>query len=143
MITQEEMFGQLFSSESDQILRDCLIISNIFPLIKDDSGTSVSSFGKKQSRKCTEEKKEFFQCTFPKCEKVFLRKANFDYHLNIHKGNKPYKCRVEGCVTSFSHAGNLKKHENTHKSEKPFSCNFEGCKKKFTASHTLKVSKSL
>lgn len=69
------------------------------------------------------------------CVKVFLYKANLDYHMKKHN-NKHHKCNI--CGKKIKYNGNLKRHIEMHSNDnyKCYSCPI--CEKKFKSSYSLK-----
>ena len=43
-----------------------------------------------------------FLCEWPECENSYTTKMRLQYHMNIHKGLKPYKCEWPGCDKAYA-----------------------------------------
>ncbi|CAI2361378.1 unnamed protein product [Moneuplotes crassus] len=87
----------------------------------------------------TGRKNKTIYCKIPGCNRSFEKKWNYKEHINMHRGEKPYKCTK--CSKSYTQKGNLTKHMRQHqykdlKSRKVHQCPL--CPKKFTEKYNLK-----
>lgn len=116
---------------------------------------------------CTYCSKKFSQrvCTSDFIIKIFsnnflhLSQGNYNNHLNLHTGKKPYVCKFESCTKSFADPNSMKSHmvsyicnnfimsiliqfiqfKISHTQERNYHC--DTCGKSFGYSHTLTVHK--
>ncbi len=75
-----------------------------------------------------------YRCTWPNCDKVFVRKRSLKCHLDVHNDVRRFECSL--CSKKFRSKAHLINHENWHKGIKPFSCT--ECPKSFLTSGNLK-----
>ena len=69
----------------------------------------------------TGEKREYFTCPEPNCNKKLLRKDAMVYHIRTHAGGMPYKCSY--CPEQFKTRNDLGTHRrNHHKDIKNYLC---------------------
>ena len=80
-------------------------------------------------------KKRVHRCSYPSCNKVFIRSDHLKAHQQTHTGEKPYKCNWEGCSWKFARSDGLTRHMRRHTGEKPFKC--QHCKRAFARSDNL------
>lgn len=50
------------------------------------------------------------------CGKVLSSKQNYNQHLNVHTGAKPFVCLFPGCEKAFRQGSQLSIHKRTHMS---------------------------
>lgn len=67
-------------------------------------------------------------CTFPGCEKKFVQKQTFKYHLNSHTGVKPFSCTC--CSRQFHSLCNKNVHERVCSGKVLYKC--DTCEKTFS-----------
>ncbi|CAH8498801.1 unnamed protein product [Dicrocoelium dendriticum] len=67
-----------------------------------------------QSRK----ERTAFVCSYPDCNRTFLRQYNMEEHMNTHTGARPHKCRFPGCNKRFRQRSALCHHKTVHR-ERP------------------------
>lgn len=79
--------------------------------------------------------RKYFQCLF--CPRLCKNSADFQRHMRVHTGYKPYKCKI--CSKLFTDYSNLSKHRRVHTGFKPYKCNL--CFKAFSQSSNLNVHK--
>ena len=79
--------------------------------------------------------RNYFQCLF--CPRLCKNSADFQRHMRVHTGHKPYKCKI--CGKLFTDYSNLSKHRRVHTGFKPYKCSL--CLKTFSQSSNLNVHK--
>ncbi len=52
-----------------------------------------------------------YQCTFPGCDKSYLKSSHLASHVRSHTGDRPYVCDFEGCLWRFPRADELVRHQ--------------------------------
>ncbi|XP_045190346.2 zinc finger protein 2-like [Mercenaria mercenaria] len=65
-----------------------------------------------------------FKCTYKDCGKIFFRQTNFEYHLNVHNGVRPYECI--GCLRSFHSKYTKNEHEKDCVNDVEYKCDICG-----------------
>ena len=79
---------------------------------------------------------ECYLCKVDDCQILFETKEELFQHKKIH--SQLYKCSFPNCEKSFMKIINLRKHSKAHlKNKRRYYCPFEGCDKSFTASYSL------
>lgn len=66
------------------------------------------------------ESSSLLRCTHKNCGKIFFRKANYEYHLNKHSGEKPYYCT--SCLKTFHSKYVKNEHEKECSLNKQYKC---------------------
>jgi uncharacterized Zn-finger protein len=102
-----------------------------------DINIKIEDLKKEENQNENDKTKNYYNCTFPNCNKIFSKELNFKEHIRTHTGEKPFKCLFPNCNKSFTQQGNLKKHEKIHLGNKNYICNI--CEKKFSANYNLKI----
>ena len=70
------------------------------------------------------------KCSFPKCQKSFIKNVNLRKHIKVHfKNRRKFYCPYEGCGKSFTASYSLTLHYRIHSGFTPYKC--EKCDKKF------------
>ncbi|XP_046404755.1 zinc finger protein 497-like [Ischnura elegans] len=80
-----------------------------------------------------ERNKAGYEC--PHCGKRISRRFDFESHLRIHSGIKPFECHV--CHATFNLKKRLKAHMNVHLAMKLFICAY--CMRKFKSKDALRL----
>lgn len=75
-------------------------------------------------------------CSFPGCDRVFLKAGNLRSHLVWHKGEQPHPCTWHSCGKRFGSVYRMQRHYRIHTGEKPFACLH--CGRAFTRKDNLK-----
>ena len=76
-----------------------------------------------ESRHPSSEKKEFYYCTFDRCNKKFLKNFHLQEHVRVkHMKIKAFQCPWPGCPKEFAAERHMKVHLLIHKDEKPIKC---------------------
>ncbi|OXA45301.1 gastrula zinc finger protein XlCGF49.1 [Folsomia candida] len=63
-----------------------------------------------------------FPCTFPDCEKTYLKKSHISQHVKTDHAQIPVRFMCNLCGKECKSKNNLNIHIATHTTEKPFSC---------------------
>ncbi len=85
---------------------------------------------------------KIFACPYKDCDSVFTRSYNLGYHINSHKGTKPFLCEI--CKKYFARKSDCTRHKASIHGERKFQCCYKlrdgrelGCKKKFARKDAL------
>ena len=76
---------------------------------------------------------KFYPCE--RCPKVYGEKKEYDQHMNIHLGLKPFLCVF--CEKAFSSRSNMIQHKKTHTGERKLRCNL--CSKAYSDPKMFKM----
>ena len=69
------------------------------------------------------EKKEYYYCTYNRCNKKFLKNFHLQEHVRVkHMKIKAFQCPWPGCPKEFAAERHMKVHLLIHKDEKPIKC---------------------
>ncbi|XP_060859568.1 Krueppel-like factor 15 [Metopolophium dirhodum] len=79
--------------------------------------------------------KQVLECTYPNCDKTYLKPSHLKVHMRRHSGEKPYGCMWPGCTWRFSRSDELSRHCRSHSGVKPYGCDV--CDKRFSRSDHL------
>ena len=76
-----------------------------------------------ESRHPSSDKKEFYYCTYDRCNKKFLKNFHLQEHVRVkHMKIKAFQCPWPGCPKEFAAERHMKVHLLIHKDEKPIKC---------------------
>ncbi|XP_018648096.1 kruppel-like factor [Schistosoma mansoni] len=125
--------------------------SKVFPIKVEppDSDNENSCFSTKD-----EQVKKKYACTFPGCEKRYLKSSHLKAHYRIHTGERPLVCvypyprNITGkipinsltipiCGKTFARSDELTRHLRKHLNLRPFKCDL--CSKTFSRSDHCKT----
>uniref|UniRef100_A0A2S2NLD9 Krueppel-like factor 15 n=1 Tax=Schizaphis graminum TaxID=13262 RepID=A0A2S2NLD9_SCHGA len=112
----------------------------------DQDGVTVDSDDSSKRQNVTEsqspkqqdksnEVKQVLECTYPNCDKTYLKPSHLKVHMRRHSGEKPYGCMWPGCSWRFSRSDELSRHCRSHSGIKPYGCDV--CDKRFSRSDHL------
>jgi hypothetical protein len=51
-----------------------------------------------------------YLCTFPGCNKSYLKSSHLKQHIRSHTGDKPYSCNWPNCNWKFTRSDELTRH---------------------------------
>ncbi|KAL2783058.1 hypothetical protein BJX66DRAFT_141802 [Aspergillus keveii] len=75
---------------------------------------------------------QVFQCSWPSCDKEFVRKSDLARYFQIHVDERPYPCSEPGCSKRFHQRSSLTIHQRIHTGERPYLCEVNGCQRTFS-----------
>ncbi|XP_026820019.1 Krueppel-like factor 5 [Rhopalosiphum maidis] len=103
----------------------------------DDSSKrqNVTESQKSKQQDKSNEVKQVLECTYPNCDKTYLKPSHLKVHMRRHSGEKPYGCMWPGCSWRFSRSDELSRHCRSHSGIKPYGCDV--CDKRFSRSDHL------
>jgi uncharacterized Zn-finger protein len=55
-----------------------------------------------------------YLCTYPDCNKSYLKSSHLKQHVRSHTGEKPYKCNWANCSWEFTRSDELTRHYRKH-----------------------------
>ena len=80
-----------------------------------------------------------FVCEWPECSNSYSSQPRLNWHMNIHKGLKPFRCQWPECDKAYADQNVLNVHIKRHKGEHIYLCRREGCD--FKCSHWMRLKR--
>ncbi|XP_071439187.1 uncharacterized protein [Hetaerina americana] len=114
---------------------DGFIIKRIYKGTEEDLTDSLGDMGgvPYMGRGHDKASRTGYKC--PHCGKSISRRFDFESHLRIHSGIKPFECHI--CHATFNLKKRLKAHMNVHSAMKLFIC--AHCQRKFKSKDALRL----
>ncbi|XP_022177825.1 Krueppel-like factor 15 [Myzus persicae] len=101
----------------------------------DDSKGNLPDIQRPWQEDRSSDVKQVLECTYPNCDKTYLKPSHLKVHMRRHSGEKPYGCMWPGCTWRFSRSDELSRHCRSHSGVKPYGCDV--CDKRFSRSDHL------